>query len=215
MKRVAAALLLILLITGIAIARKRKPSASSKTQFDYYLLSLSWAPDYCAGHPSDKSSECKIGKQTAFVLHGLWPQADSGPPPMSCRNAPPVSSATTRKMAQFFPSPTLIAHEWQKHGTCSGLSADEYFDKVTQAYTAVKVPDQYKNLASDQKFSVDQIESDFAQANGAPKEAFRISCHAGELVNLETCLTKDLHYQACSRSVSECPSKQVLMRAVR
>jgi ribonuclease T2 len=215
MKRVTGALLLILLITGMATAKKRKPVASSKTQFDYYLLSLSWAPDYCAGHPSDRSSECRAGKHTAFVLHGLWPQANSGPPPMACRNASPVSSATTRKMAQFFPSPTLIAHEWQKHGTCSGLSADEYFDKVTQAFTAVKVPDEFKNLGDDQKFPVEQIESNFAQANGAPKEAFRISCHAGEVVSVEACLTKDLQYQPCSQSVSECQSKQVLMRAIR
>lgn len=215
MKKIIAAVFLIMLITGFALARKRKPAPASNGKFDYYLLSLSWAPDYCAGRPSDKSSECQAGNHTAFVLHGLWPQANSGPPPMTCGHASPVSADTARKMAQFFPSPSLVAHEWQKHGTCSGLPANEYFDKALQAYNAVKVPDTYKDLNKDQKFAVKQVESDFASANSAPPGAFRISCHAGEMVSVEACLTKDLQYQACSKSVSECPSSQVLMRAIR
>ena len=74
-------------------------------QFDYYLLALSWAPNYCAGHPSDHSSECRIGGHTAFVLHGLWPQANSGPPPMSCSTAPPGGGRHRRSHAQLHAQP--------------------------------------------------------------------------------------------------------------
>src|SRR5262245_55531293 len=52
-------------------------------QFDYYTLSLSWSPTYCAGQrsPAD-DAQCRPrgGKRYAFVLHGLWPQYERGYP---------------------------------------------------------------------------------------------------------------------------------------
>ena len=56
------------------------------------------------------------------------------------------------------------------------------------------------------------LERVFADANHAPPEAFRVSCHAGELVSLEVCVDKNLQYQSCTRSVRECPIDQVEMR---
>jgi ribonuclease T2 len=180
--------------------------------FDYYLLALAWAPNYCAGHPTDHSSECRTGGHTAFVVHGLWPQANSGPPPMSCSTAPPVAAATVEHMLNFMPTRGLIQHEWQKHGTCSGLSTQDYFARVEQAFRNVHVPEQYPKLDHEQPISVSDLEKSFADANHAPLSAFRISCHAGELVSLEICMNKDLQYQSCTESVRECPVNQVDMR---
>jgi ribonuclease I len=55
------------------------------------------------------------------------------------------------------------------------------------------------------------VKSSLASENHAPKEAFRASCHAGDLVGVELCLNKDLEYQACTQTVGECPSRQVLL----
>jgi ribonuclease T2 len=192
--------------------RHQDDDAQSGGQFDYYLLALSWAPNYCSGHPTDHSSECKTGGHTAFVLHGLWPQASSGAPPMSCSTASPVAAATVDHMLNYMPSRGLIQHEWQKHGTCSGLSAQEYFAKVEQAFKEVHVPEQYPKLDHEQQISVSDLEKSFAEANHAPAEAFRVSCHAGDLVSLEVCVDKDLQYRSCTQSVRECPVPQVEMR---
>ena len=32
------------------------------------------------------------------------------------------------------PSKKLIIHEWKKHGSCSGLSQADYFDKVRKMF---------------------------------------------------------------------------------
>jgi ribonuclease T2 len=190
----------------------RDDSAAGGGQFDYYLLSLSWAPNYCAGHLSDHSSECRIGGHNAFVLHGLWPQANSGSPPMSCTNPAPVPTATVDHMLTFMPSRSLIQHEWEKHGTCTGLAARVYFAQAEQAFTHVQVPRQYRNLDHEQQFSVPDLENSFAEANDAPLQAFRVSCHAGDLVSLEVCVDKNLRYRSCTQSVRECPVSQVDMR---
>lgn len=195
----------------IAFGRKHHSSGTQqKATFDYYLLSLSWAPTYCESHPNDNSSECKKGNHTGFVLHGLWPSSNTVPmQPVSCKHASPVASSIVQHMREYFPSGSLIQHEWQQHGTCSGLSAQQYFSTVEQAYKAVKVPDKYTNLSQSQEVSVQDIEKDFAANNNAPEGAFRVSCHAGELVNLEACLDKDLKYQACPKTARECPTAQV------
>jgi len=192
--------------------RHHKDSTEGGGQFDYYLLALSWAPNYCAGHPSDHSSECRIGGHKTFVLHGLWPQAGSGPPPMSCTRASPVASATVDHMLNFMPSRGLIQHEWEKHGTCSGVSAQNYFGQAEQAFTHVQVPQQYSSLNHEQQFNVADVEKSFAEANHAPLQAFRVSCHAGELVSLEVCVDKNLQYRSCTESVRECPVNQVDMK---
>jgi ribonuclease T2 len=205
---------IVISLTPSAFAkhRHRHNDPGGGGQFDYYLLSLSWAPNYCAGHPSDHSSECRIDGHKDFVLHGLWPQASSGAPPMSCAKASPVATATVDHMLQFMPSRGLIQHEWEKHGTCSGLSAQDYFAQAEQAFTHVQVPQQYRSLDHEQQFSVPDLEKSFAEANHAPLEAFRISCHAGALVSLEVCVDKNLQYRSCTQSVRECPVSQVDMR---
>jgi ribonuclease T2 len=206
-------LCLVLLVTPLAQAKKKHPKPPA--QFDYYLLSLSWAPNFCASHPSDHSSECTIGNHTAFVLHGLWPQSNSGAPPMACAPASPVAKSVVDHMLQFMPSASLIQHEWEKHGTCSGLQAADYFAKVEQTFKSVQVPQQYPDLKQSQKFGVSDVESSFATQNRAPEKAFRISCHSGDLVGLEVCLNKNLEYQACTKTVHECSSNRVLLRPTK
>ena len=150
--------------------------------------------------------------QTKLEHHGLWPQASSGPPPMSCSNASPVAAATVDHMVNFMPSRGLIQHEWQEHGSCSGLSAQDYFAQAEKAFTHVQVPQQYRSMDHEQQFWVADIEKKFSEANQAPTWAFRISCHAGELVSLEVCVDKNLQYRRCTKSVRECPVSQVEMR---
>lgn len=204
------------MLAASAVAKKRRqPDAAQPGKFDYYVLSLSWAPNYCAGHPTDHSAECKAGGHVGFVLHGLWPQTTVGRPPLSCENVSPVAAETVRHMMEYFPDRGMIQHEWQTHGSCSGLDAQEYFGKMEQAFKALKVPDQYRALDREQRVPIKELEKAFADANSAPANAFRVSCFAGQLVNVEACLSKDLQYQACTQSVHECSSPQLLMRGVK
>jgi ribonuclease T2 len=216
MKRALPVAAALLCLCGmVVVAAGKRHAGTTAGGFDYYMLSLSWAPNYCAGHPNDKSAECRVGERTSFVLHGLWPQANAGSPPVNCGGASPVSSALVREMSNYYPSRGLVQHEWQTHGSCTGLSAAEYFAVVKQAFRAIKIPEGYRSLSHDQTLSVSQVEKAFAAANNAPASAFRVSCHDGELVNVEACLTKDLAFQVCTASARECPASQVAMRAVR
>src|ERR1017187_8213226 len=84
----------------LTASRKKKPAAAAA--FDYYLLALSWAPDFCAQAGSNgNAAECGLGNKVAFVVHGLWPQSDSGRGPENCGTASPVAQNIVQLMLSY------------------------------------------------------------------------------------------------------------------
>ena len=201
--------------TGNGFARHKKSQSSSNTDFDYYLLTLSWAPEFCATNSSGRSSaECATNKHMGLVAHGLWPQYNDGKWPETCAATQPVSSATVDHMMAIMPGSSLIQHEWAKHGTCSGLSTQDYFAAIEKLYTGLHVPDDFKKPANEVETNPSDIEEEFASANSAPKGAFRVSCPRNEFSALEICLNKNLQYQACPDTVKECRASKIEVRPV-
>src|ERR1700760_5008278 len=82
--------------SGAAQVNKRHPQAAKGTApgvFDYYLLTLSWSPEYCLAHPTD--AQC--ASQPGFVMHGLWPENTNGTYPEACSKAPGPSNPAQYK----------------------------------------------------------------------------------------------------------------------
>ncbi len=204
--------------TGAASAANQPASEPEATidagpstgRFDFYVLALSWAPQFCASQQESKSaSECDPSRHYGFIVHGLWPQNDDGTYPVSCTAELPVPSDVIGQMLPIMPARGLVQHEWATHGTCSGQSAHEYFWEVRRAFGNLKVPEQYQHLAQATQASPKEIEQEFAAANGAPTDSFHVACSKGELIGVNACLTKDLKYRSCGKAVRECHARQV------
>ena len=161
--------------------------------FDFYLLTLSWSPEFCLSHPD--AAECAA--HPAFVLHGLWPQNFDGGYPEKCSDAPgPANELAYR---DILPDTHLLEHEWQTHATCSGLAPDAYFNAARQALRSVKIPAELASVQSEIQLVPQQILVDFAQANpGIAAGSFALSCGNNRLTAIEVCLGKDLKASACS-----------------
>ena len=215
MKSSSLPLTCVIVLAGVAILANtvRHRQSYRQSSSDYYLLALSWGPNYCASHPGDNSGECRSGKHTGFILHGLWPEAESGASPVSCAPAHPVAHALVDHMLLYMPSRGLIQHEWAEHGTCSGLSPQDYFGQAEQAFKRVQIPEQYRSFPRAQEFRVSELKQAFAKTNHTAPAAFRISCHGSELVNVEACLTKDLQFRDCGSGTRECSADRVKMHA--
>ncbi|HEY8997238.1 MAG TPA: hypothetical protein VIM60_05040, partial [Edaphobacter sp.] len=87
--------------------------AAAQQDFDYFLLNLSWSPEFCHSHPSN----VQCGLHSTFVLHGLWPQRTNGGYPQNCSTAPGPRDPAQYK--DIYPDQSLLQHEWKTHGTCS------------------------------------------------------------------------------------------------
>jgi ribonuclease T2 len=105
MPRLICLTLLVLALAVPAYARDERPEVAG--QFDYYVLSLSWSPQYCADAPGDRDRrQCASGRRYAFVLHGLWPQNERGFP-QSCAEGDTLPRALVDDMLDVMPSPSI------------------------------------------------------------------------------------------------------------
>jgi ribonuclease T2 len=206
--KMAKTLALAIGLTAAVALFAARPHQRAAAQFDYYVLSLSWAPDFCAQAGANQPpSECGAGRHVGFVVHGLWPQNNSGKGPENCGAVAPVSQSIVNAMLNFFPTASLIQHEWSAHGSCSGLSASDYFAGVRNARNAVQIPAEFGALTKPTQATTAQIEAEFAAANPRfPPKAFRATCTRGMLQEARICLSKTLSPQSCTASAGECAS---------
>jgi len=209
---ISAILTCVLLSPASAAAKKKKPA-----RFDYYLLVLSYAPDFCdqaGGHKDPR--ECGPGRRLDFIVHGLWPQGETGRGPEDC-GASPVSKAIIQQTLPYIPVDSLIQHEWTAHGSCSGMSAGDYFAALRKARDAIKLPPDLTQPAQRLQLSPAQIEAKLAAANpGFPATAFRATCYRNaELQEIRICLNKDLSPRACGSSAGQCTLPSMTLLPVR
>jgi ribonuclease T2 len=190
--------------TGRRRPRRGRPlEQAAPGQFDFYLLNLSWSPDFCATH-SD-SPEC--GRNLGFVVHGLWPQDTNGDFPEHCSDAP--GPANPQADTDIIPTTSLVEHEWQTHGTCSGLAADGYFAEIHKAFAEVKVPANIGTGGDADGVTPEALLARFAAANpGFPPGSFALSCGNNRLTAVEICLSKDLRPETC-QGVRSCRANVV------
>jgi ribonuclease T2 len=162
--------------------------------FDFYVLSLSWSPSYCAAEGGDADpQQCDADRDLGFVVHGLWPQFEQGWPEFCDDDTRNPSPAEIDGISDIIPSDGLIRHQWRKHGTCSGLAADGYFDTTRAAFDKVTVP-QF----SQRRVSAADVSAAFLQANdGLPDDGLAVTCKSGLMREVRICMTTNLEFRAC------------------
>lgn len=167
-------------------------------RFDFYVLSLSWSPSFCesAGARAPKM-QCGA-RPYSFVVHGLWPQYERGFPESCQVPAPRLNRGIVSSMLDLMPAPGLVYHEWDKHGTCSGLSARAYFETVRKARAAVRIPQAYQDVTVPLTVRPDDVEAAFIKANpGLARDGIAIGCDQRRLREVRICMTKDFTFRAC------------------
>jgi ribonuclease T2 len=115
------------------------------------------------------------------------------------------------------PSEQLIRHEWKKHGTCSGLPAKQYFEKVENAFALVTIPSPYKNPQDAVSVPPRQLKKDFAAANrNFVENNFALYCKGRFLSEVRVCLDKELNPRQCGPDIRDaCRAEKVILRPVR
>jgi len=213
--RAVCAIAALMLIAGAAHAQDRRQHVPG--QFDYYVLSLSWSPTFCET-ATGKARQQQCGPRPySFVVHGLWPQYERGFPQACQVPAPRLDRRIMTSMLDLMPAPGLIFHEWDRHGTCSGLDAREYFDVVRKARARVAIPPQYDNPAAPLRVTPDEVIHAFIKANeGLAAADLTIDCDRSRLREVRVCLSRDLKFRACSHGAQRsCRAGALIMPPVR
>jgi len=206
--------LLLLVLFAVAAANSKHHGSRPTTQgkpgvFDYYLLTLSWSPEFCHSH-ADKP-ECQSGHH-GFVVHGLWPQYVDGYPE-NCSTAPGLGNPA--EMTDIMPDAGLVAHEWSTHGTCSGLDAESYFKLLRRAFASIKVPDRFAGPRENFSIPPQEVKNEFVRANpNISVDEITVSCGNNYLTAVSVCMTKELNPTAC-QNLRDCRANVIRVPAVR
>lgn len=163
--------------------------------FDYYLLALSWSPTYCASSERDHDLQCASGRGYEFVLHGLWPQYRSGWPQYCDAAGSGLSKSLITGMLDIMPSRSLVRHQWNKHGTCTGLSPEAYFALARKLHDEISIPARYIDPERSIEISVEEFVGDFAAANeDLEPEMISVQCGSrrgrARLAELRICFSR-------------------------
>src|SRR6201991_3778307 len=204
---------------GTAAAQDRRQNAPG--EFDFYVLALSWSPSFCEaaserGNSGRSQVQCG-GRPFSFVVHGLWPQYERGFPDYCQRPSPRLDRNIMTSMLDLMPAPGLIFTEWDKHGTCSGLSARSYFETIRKARSAVKIPPEFLELAEPKTVAPAEIEDAFIRVNpGLSNSAIAVTCDRTRLSEVRICMSKDLQFRSCEETDRRaCRRDQVMMPPLR
>ena len=168
--------------------------------FEFYVLALSWSPAYCLIE-GDRANQqqCADDRDLGFVVHGLWPQHESGYPEFCPSREPDrVPSRLGRDYLDIVPSMGLIGHQWRKHGSCSGLSQKNYLKAMRAARERVILPAEFAPQKLPAEIDAFEAENAFIAANpGMERDGIAIRCERGLLREVRICMTPSLEYRGC------------------
>lgn len=213
MRRVMAGVAGICLMAGAAWAEGERAG-----DFDYYVMALSWSPNWCALEgDSRRDPQCDRGTGTTFVLHGLWPQYEDGWPSYCRTTERDPSRSDTAAMADVFGGAGSAFYQWKKHGRCSGLSSSAYYALARKAFKSVAISSVFPKINKVLRVPAEVIEGAFLEANpGLKRDQVTVTCRGGMIQEVRICLTKDLEPRRCGLdTIRDCTLKDAALEAVR
>jgi ribonuclease T2 len=204
--------------SGAWARHRSQGGADAPGGFAYYVLSLSWSPAFCLSSPDE--AQCDGSRRYGFIVHGLWPQNETGWPE-HCDVHRAVSDDVVQGIADLMPARGLVYHEWAAHGTCSGLEPAEYFTLVRRAFARVAIPRELSNPTQAIEQTPGSVMAAFLHANPRfPAQSVLVTCGGQgtpRLREVRVCLDRDLAARACSADAMHeaCSAPQVIIPPIR
>lgn len=213
MYRIILSALLSLTLAGAPLAEDDRAG-----KFDYYILSLGWSPNWCAQTGDARGDDqCNPRHDRGWTLHGLWPQWQRGYPSWCQTAQHSPTRAMTAAMADIMGSAGLAWHQWKKHGSCTGLSAQDYFALSRTAYAMIIRPPALRKLDRPVKLPASVVEAAFLKANPDwHADMLTITCKNGHIQEARLCLSRTLKPVQCGRDViRDCTLTDALLLPTR
>jgi len=206
----------LFLVVLLLFAAPARADGDRAGVFDYYVMALSWSPNWCALEGDARGAE-QCAESFGWVLHGLWPQYERGWPAYCPTSERAPSRSLTAAQADLFGAGGAAWYQWRKHGVCSGLSAEDYYRLAREAWGRVNRPEVLRRLDRTVNLPAQVIEAAFLEANpGWGADMVTITCKAGHIQEARICLTRDLEPRDCGADVvRDCAMRDAVFQPIR
>jgi ribonuclease T2 len=212
LRRLGGVVAVLLALAAPAAAQNRAGA------FDHYILALSWMPAFCASEGEARGdARCAPGTRHGWMVHGLWPQHRGGTWPEYCPTAErPPTRRETAEQADLFGASGAAWHQWNKHGRCTGLSAQGYYALTRAALDRLTLPAIFQRIDQPLSVAPDVIEAAFIEDNpGLTGDMMVTTCRRDTLVELRLCLNRDLSPRPCDAEVRSCALRSARLLPLR
>jgi len=196
--------------------------------FDFYVFEQEWPAQFCSGQSYPLCQQPTAFMKTNLCIHGLWPNyntAQNGhdwPQCCQCQWGPNLNQTAINLLAadmhQYWPdeqakpgynTSSFWAHEWGKHGTCSGLDPYTYFSSAIDVEKTIDTPSIITDNAGG-SVSLSDLYSAYGQSvcDGSADCMVSADCTNGALNTITTCWDKQLTQISCPNEVisaNSCP----------
>lgn len=167
------------------ISANSHPTDNTK-EAEFYVMAMSYQPEFCDLHEKYHYDGCEKPNNLwrfNLTIHGLWPQYKNGKWPQFCEFGeeedlqkvidsigldtfklywPNVKSSSTNGYSLDF-----WKHEWEKHGTCSGMSQLQYFEEAIHHF--IPTPPEIFNRQKETNSYSKKVHKDFLiESYGGP-----------------------------------------------
>ena len=206
------------LLLWIILAAPAGAQSHKAGEFDYFVLSLSWSPNWCALEGDARNSEqCDARHDHGWIMHGLWPQFERGYPEFCQTAKQPPSRGMTTAMSDIMGTPGLAWYQWRKHGSCTNYTAAAYYTAARDAYDGINRPAVLRKITETYRIAPSVIEDAFLQSNPEMRaDQITITCRNDHIQEARVCLTKELELRACGPDVRrDCTAKNALFTPIR
>ena len=123
----------------------------------------------------------------------------------------------TSEMADIMGTSGLAWHQWKKHGSCTGLSAPDYYALSRKAYGTIVRPAIFRKLDRSLKLPASVVEDAFLKANPKmERDGITITCRNGHIQEARICLSRNLSPVPCGQDVvRDCKMKDAVFEPLR
>ncbi|CAF3631212.1 unnamed protein product [Rotaria socialis] len=180
--------------------------ATPNAKTDYYKLVLSWSPTFCKQLPSfnrNQTFQCQYD-DFGLVVHGFWAQSKNARTlqqhPRNCRNVEQLPLMTVKRHFCMMPDESLIQAEWEKHGTCSFRSADEYLNTIEKVFTGLTIPNM-KQILRDKNIDHFKVKKALLEKNRSLRaNQITVYMKGKDLIDIKICYDLKFNFTPCPRS---------------
>ncbi|CAM9962888.1 unnamed protein product [Ascophyllum nodosum] len=118
-------------------------NGGTRGDFNLYIFAMSWKPEWCYHSTFPGCQAPRLFWEDNLTIHGLWPDYGDGTYPTHCTSEAydhdrVVAAIGLETLETVWPNiqvpedagteyDSFWEHEWTKHGTCTGLSQEDYF----------------------------------------------------------------------------------------
>lgn len=207
---------LVLLVGASSCAQAAQPAQPALRPFGYTLV-VNLTPAMCALNPAFKRfRQCQEG--FSLTISSLQPQLPKGKSAENCSqadaNLPPLQE---RIVERVMPDEQLRNADWQRIGSCTGMSARTYFRTIASFADRLRVPAEFSaegQLVLDRQKLINQL---IELNSGLQPDGIQLRCASSGrndspvLTELHICYNLKGQYARCSDSMtSHCPTRFLL-----